>query len=90
MIPEYVDEKALYKTFGEEKRWGKLMEINYVSDLNRRIDEGKIKELIQISEALHESKIVEIAETITKQKKRIIFPKYKRTKTRKTKKTISF
>lgn len=72
VIPEYVDEKALYKTFGEEKRWGKLMEINYVSDLNRRIDEGKIKELIQISEALHESKIVEIAEMITKQKKRII------------------
>lgn len=72
VIPEYVDEKALYKTFGEEKRWGKLMEINYVSDLNRRIDEGKIKELIQISEALHESKIVEVAEMITKQKKRII------------------
>lgn len=71
-IPEYVDEKALYKTFGEEKRWGRLMETNYVSDLNRRIDEGKIKELIQISEALHESKIVEIAETIVKQKKRII------------------
>ena len=72
VIPEYVDEKALYKTFGEEKRWGRLMEINYVSDLNRRIDEGKIKELIQISEALHESKIVDIAEMITKQKKRII------------------
>ena len=48
------------------------LSINYVSDLNRRIDEGKIKELIQISEALHESKIVEIAEMITKQKKRII------------------
>lgn len=72
LIPEYVDEKALYKTFGEEKRWGKLMEINYVSDLNRRIDEGKIKELIQISEALHESKIVEIADMIVKQKKRIV------------------
>ncbi len=71
-IPPYVDEKALYKTFGEEKRWGKLMEISYVSDLNRRIDEGKIKELIQISEALHERKIVEIADMITKQKKRII------------------
>ena len=71
-IPQYIDEKALYKTFGEEKRWGKLMEISYVSDLNRRIDEGKIKELIQISEALHERKIVEIADMITKQKKRII------------------
>lgn len=71
-IPPYVDEKALYKTFGEEKRWGKLMEISYVSDLNRIIDEGEIGQLIQISEALHERKIVEIADMITKQKKRII------------------
>lgn len=72
VIPEYVDEKAIYKTFGEEKRWGRLMETNYVSDLNRRIDEGKIKELIQISEALHESKIVEIADMIARKKKRIV------------------
>ena len=39
-IPQYIDEKALYKTFGEEKRWGKLMEISYVSDLNRRQNKG--------------------------------------------------
>ena len=38
-IPEYVDEKLLYKTFGEQNRWGKLMGIDYVSDLNRKIDE---------------------------------------------------
>ena len=72
VIPEYRDEKALYKTFTEERNWGDLMDINYVSDLNERIDEGKLKELFQISEALHESKIVEIAEEIVKQKKRII------------------
>ena len=71
-IPPYDDERALYKTFAEEKRWGKLMEISYVSDLNERIDEGKLKELIQISEALHESKIVEITNDIIKQNKRII------------------
>ena len=72
VIPEYVDEKMLYKTFGEQSRWGKLMGINYVSDLNRKIEEGKFKELIQLSEALHERRIVEIADMINRKKKRII------------------
>lgn len=71
-IPDYVDEKVLYKTFGEQSRWGKLMGIDYAFDLNRKIEEGKFKELIQLSEALHERRIVEIADMITRQKKRII------------------
>ena len=71
-IPDYVDEKTLYKTFGEQKRWGSLMEVHYVSDLNKKIEEGKARDLIQLSEALHNQKIVEIADTITAQKKRII------------------
>ena len=71
-IPEYVDEKLLYKTFGEQNRWGKLMGIDYVSDLNRKIDEGKFTDLIQLSEALHERRIVERADMITKGHKRII------------------
>lgn len=72
VIPPYEDEKVLYKTFGEQNQWGKLMGINYVSDLNKKIEDGQFKELIQLSEALHEKKIVEIADTITRQKKRII------------------
>ena len=71
-IPEYVDEKMLYRTFGEQNRWGKLMGITYVSDLNRKIEEGKFRELIQLSEALHERRVVEIADMITRQKKRIV------------------
>ena len=71
-IPEYVDEKMLYRTFGEQNRWGKLMGITYVSDLNRKIEEGKFGELIQLSEALHERRVVEIADMITRQKKRIV------------------
>ena len=71
-IPDYVDERVLYQTFGEQSRWGKLMGINYAFDLNRKIEEGAFKELIQLSEALHERRIVEIADMITKQKKRII------------------
>lgn len=71
-IPDYVDERVLYQTFGEQSRWGKLMGINYAFDLNRKIEEGAFKGLIQLSEALHERRIVEIADMITKQKKRII------------------
>ena len=72
VIPAYVDEKMLYRTFGEQSRWGKLMGIDYVSDLNRKIEEGKFTELVQLSEALHERRIVEIADMITRQKKRIV------------------
>jgi len=72
VVPEYVDEKTLYKTFGEQSKWGKLMGIKNVSDLNAKIEEGKFKELVQLSEALHERRIVEIADMITKNKKRII------------------
>lgn len=71
-MPEYVDETMLYRTFGEQSRWGKLMKISYVSDLNKKIESGEYKELIQLSEALHERRIVEIADMITEQKKRII------------------
>jgi uridine kinase len=71
-IPEYTDEKMLYQTFGEQSRWGKLMGITYVSDLNRKTCGDEFKELVQLSEALHEKKIVEIAEMISKQHKRII------------------
>lgn len=42
----------------------KLMKINTVYRLNKKIREGKIKELILFSEAIHEKKIVEIAEKI--------------------------
>lgn len=53
-IPEYSDEKMLYQTFGEQTHWGKLMGINYVSDLNRKIEDGKIKDLIQLSKPSRE------------------------------------
>ncbi len=42
----------------------KLMKINTVYRLNKKIQEGKIKELILFSEAIHEKKIAEIAHKI--------------------------
>ena len=42
----------------------KLMKINTVYRLNKKIQEGKLKELILFSEAIHEKKIAEIANQI--------------------------
>lgn len=71
-IPPYVDETKLYQAFGEQTRWDKLLGVNYVADLNEKIESGEYKELIQLSEALHEKKIAEIADMIKKQNKRIV------------------
>ncbi|WP_312093255.1 nucleoside kinase [Aminipila sp.] len=72
IIPEYVDEVKLYGAFGEATNWGKLMEVSYVEDLNRKVKNGEYKELIQLSEALHEKKVAELADMIKQEKKRII------------------
>lgn len=46
----------------------KLMKINTVYRLNQKIKEGKIKDLILLSEAIHEKKIAEIAYKIKERK----------------------
>lgn len=71
-IPPFVDEVLLYQVFGEAKNWDRLMGISYVGDMNEKIETGEYKEIIQISEALHEKKIAQIADMITQQKKRIV------------------
>ncbi len=72
VIPDFVDEVKMYQAFSEQTRWDELLGVNYVSDLNEKIESGEYKELIQISEALHEKKIAQIADMIKTQKKRII------------------
>lgn len=71
-MPPYVDEKKLYQAFGEQTKWDRLLDVNYVADLNEKIENGQYKELIQLSEALHEKKIAQIADMIKKQHKRIV------------------
>lgn len=71
-MPPYVDEVRMYQAFGEQTRWDQLLGVNYVADLNEKIANGQYRDLIQLSEALHEKKIAEIADMIKKQHKRII------------------
>lgn len=71
-IPPYVDEKKLCAAFGEARSWHKLMGVSYLADLNEKVQDGEYKELVLLSEALHEKKVAAIADRIVKEKKRII------------------
>ncbi len=71
-MPVYEDEVKLYQAFSEQTRWEQLLGVSYVADLNEKIENGAYKELIQLSEALHEKKISDIADQIKAEHKRII------------------
>lgn len=71
-LPKFKEEKLLYRAFAEETRWCKITEVIYASDLNKMIKDKNYKDLILLSESLHEKKIAEIANQIKKENKRII------------------
>lgn len=58
----------LMSALDEYKEINKLMKINTVHRLNKKIRQGNTKELILFSEALHEKKIAEIAQKIKERK----------------------
>jgi len=71
-MPPYVDNKKMYHAFAEAEKWQRLLDISHVWDLNKKIIGGETREIIQMSEALHDKRIVEIAGEIAKLKKRVI------------------
>ena len=71
-IPDYVDEVKLYEAFEQQREWDRLLGVDYVQDLNDKIDAGELLDLVQLSEALHEKKVAQVADLITRQKKRIV------------------
>ncbi len=72
-LPEYKEMPKFSQVFLQYQKWGEILGISTVGDLNKKIAENKIKEIIMISEALHEKKIAKIAEEISKfQNKRLL------------------
>lgn len=63
-LPEWIPQPKLSEVFRESKKWARIMGVDIVASLNNNICEGKMEELIRISEALHEKKIAQIADKI--------------------------
>ncbi len=71
-IPPFRDDALMHRAFVEEKKWEALMGVSFVTELNSCITGGNYRDLVQLSEALQNRKIVEIAADITRKGRRII------------------
>ena len=63
-LAEKVEQPRTFEVFAEKVRWDIIMHLSNAGDVNKAILSGYGSELIQVSEALQEKKIVKIAEEI--------------------------
>lgn len=72
-IRPFVDNPLLFSVFNEYKRWGKILGIQSIGQLDKVCyDEGKIREYISLSEALQARKIASIADGIHERGARLV------------------
>lgn len=61
---EYEQSPKMLRIFEQSDRWGKLMSVSNVYELNRRVENGSIRELVRVNEALHEKNYARVADEI--------------------------
>ncbi len=67
-LGELVRQDKMFEIFKEQHRWQGILGMTTIGDLNEVIAKGESTELINVSEALQENKIVKIAEMIAARK----------------------
>ncbi len=68
VLPEMTHQDKMFGIFKEHHRWQGIMGVRTVGDFNELVAKGQSTNLINVSEALQEKKIVEIAEEIANRK----------------------
>ena len=63
-IPPFCAEPSLGNVFIEYAHWLKVLNLNYLSSLHRCVADGKVQELVLISEAFYSQRLSRIAEEI--------------------------
>lgn len=63
-VAEFKPDKSLFENLKKTSRWGVLMNVDNVGDLNHVIAEGKLNELTLVTEALMEKEIAQVADRI--------------------------
>lgn len=70
-VTNYKEQPQKFAVVNEFKRWGKILGVTNVGELNTMTINHEIGDLIKISEALHEKKIAQIADQIYHQRKKL-------------------
>ena len=63
-LAPFVEQPKTFEVFSENLKWNRIMGLDNVGDVNLACQRGEAGDLINISEALQEKKIVQIAEEI--------------------------
>lgn len=69
---EYKDLPKLASVFRQSDEWGKLMSCSTVNELNTKVENKTIRELVRVNEALHEKSYANIADAIVARKARAV------------------
>jgi uridine kinase len=63
-LPEMFFQKKMFQAYKEYLIFQRTLNINYVGDLNRAVENGAAREIVMVSEAMQEKQIAHIAEEI--------------------------
>ena len=63
-LAEMVPQPMTFDAYKEQVKWNVIMRLSNAGDVNKACQKGRASEMIQVSEALQEKKIVKIAEEI--------------------------
>lgn len=63
-IPEWEEQKKMAEVFREYVRWGQILGVGNVGDINALVEHGEARRRLRVAEALHEKKIAQIADLI--------------------------
>lgn len=67
-LPEFKEQKSLTKIFIETQKWLNILGIEDVGALNEKVINNELRNVIMVSEGLHEKKIANIADEILNKK----------------------
>jgi uridine kinase len=68
---ERIEYNKLSTVLREADNWGKYLGSQYVCELNSHVQNGSINEILWLAEALHEKRVVEIADLIANQRNKL-------------------
>jgi len=67
-LPEFKEQKSLTKIFIEAQRWLNILGVEDVGSLNEKVINNELRNIIMVSEGLHEKKIANLADEILNRK----------------------
>ncbi len=64
VLPEYVEQGKLANIYYESVKWGDVLKVRNLIDLNKMLREDQVGSLVRVAEAFHEKRISQIADSI--------------------------